>query len=74
MNLWCAVGIMWFAVLAFFVFHRHWITRPIPANPLKITEIPLDEANRMLRIGFGKNKGKRFIRVDLWTKGYRLSR
>jgi hypothetical protein len=28
--------------------------------------IPLDENNRMFRIGFGKNKGRWFVRIDLW--------
>jgi hypothetical protein len=36
------------------------------------TCIPLDSNNRMLRLGFGKNKGKWFIRVDLWYMGFRL--
>lgn len=40
---------------------------------MKLTKIPLDNLNRMLRIGFGLNKGKKFFRVDLWLVGYRLS-
>jgi hypothetical protein len=28
----------------------------------------------MLRIGFGKNKGTWFFRIDLWWKGYRFKR
>jgi hypothetical protein len=39
-----------------------------------ITKIELDKDNRMLRIGFGKNEGKWFIRVDLWTHGYRFTK
>ncbi len=35
--------------------------------------IPLDINNRMLRFGFGKNKGSWFIRIDLWFYGFRLS-
>jgi hypothetical protein len=38
-----------------------------------ITKIPLEPNNRMLRIGFGKNNGKWFFRVDLWFAGFRLS-
>lgn len=37
-----------------------------------IDVINLDKNNRMLRIGFGKNKGNWFFRVDLWTRGYRI--
>lgn len=37
-----------------------------------ITKIPLDKDNRMLRIGFGKNNGSWFFRVDLWFIGIRL--
>ena len=38
-----------------------------------ITKIVMDTKNRMIRIGFGLNKGKRFFRVDLWYIGYRLT-
>lgn len=41
---------------------------------MKITKLPLDVNNRMLRIGFGKNEGSWFFRVDLWFVGYRLKR
>ena len=37
-----------------------------------MTYIPLDENNRMLRIGFGKNKGRWFVRIDLWFFGIRF--
>jgi len=40
---------------------------------MKITKIVLDKDNRMLRIGFGKNKGQLFFRVDLWCIGYRIT-
>lgn len=40
---------------------------------MKLTTLELDEDNRMLRIGFGKNKGKWFSRIDLWFKGFRLT-
>jgi hypothetical protein len=37
-----------------------------------MTILPLDRDNRMLRIGFGKNKGNWFFRIDLWFMGVRL--
>ena len=36
-----------------------------------MTYIALDKNNRMLRIGFGKNKGRWFVRIDLWFFGLR---
>jgi hypothetical protein len=41
---------------------------------LKLEKIPLDKDNRMLRIGFGKNKGQYFLRVDLWFAGFRIKK
>lgn len=41
---------------------------------MKIAVIPLDVKNRMLRIGFGKHDGRWFLRVDLWARGFRLTR
>ncbi len=41
---------------------------------MKIEKIQLDKDNRMLRIGFGKNKGLWFLRVDLWFAGYRFKK
>ena len=38
-----------------------------------ITKLPLGEDNRMFRIGFGKNMGKWFFRIDLWYAGYRFT-
>ena len=38
-----------------------------------ITRIPLDTANRMLRIGVGKHDGHWFARIDLWFFGVRIS-
>ena len=40
---------------------------------MKLTKINLDQNNRMLRIGFGRNEGRWFARVDLWYVGIRLS-
>ena len=41
---------------------------------MKLTTIPLDPQNRMLRIGFGLHDGQWFARIDLWTFGLRLSK
>lgn len=35
-------------------------------------KIPLDKDSRMLRFGFGKNKGRWFVRLDSWVVGYRM--
>ena len=40
---------------------------------MKLTRIPLDINNRMLRIGFGKHDGRWFARVDLWFFGLRIN-
>lgn len=40
---------------------------------MKKEKIKLGQANRMLRIGFGKHEGKWFIRIDLWFAGFRLT-
>jgi hypothetical protein len=39
-----------------------------------LTKIILDKDDRMLRIGFGKNKSNWFARIDLWYVGYRISK
>lgn len=39
-----------------------------------VTKIHLDEDNRMLRMGFGKHKGRLFFRIDLWYNGFRFTR
>lgn len=39
---------------------------------MKLTKIPLDADNRMLRVGFGKHDGRWFARIDLWAIGFRL--
>ena len=41
---------------------------------MKVTKILLDIDNRMIRIGFGKNKGLLFFRIDLWNIGYRINK
>ena len=41
---------------------------------MKVTKLILDEKNRMIRLGFGKNEGNWFFRVDLWSVGFRLTK
>lgn len=38
-----------------------------------MTKVVMDEANRMVRLGIGKNEGRWFARIDLWWIGYRLT-
>jgi len=40
---------------------------------MKFAKIPLSKNNRMLRLGFGKNEGRWFGRIDLWFYGFRVS-
>lgn len=40
---------------------------------MKITKIPLEKYNRILRVGIGQHGGAWFIRVDLWYVGFRLA-
>ena len=40
---------------------------------MKLTKIKLSHNNEMIRLGFGKHDGNWFIRIDLWTVGYRVS-
>ena len=41
---------------------------------MTLTKVELDKQNRMLRIGFGKNSGLWFARVDLWCVGFRITK
>ena len=41
---------------------------------MTLDKIPLDKNSRMLRIGFGKNEGCWFFRIDLWIAGYRIKK
>lgn len=41
---------------------------------MKLTKIPLNKSNRMIRIGGGLHEGSAFFRVDLWFFGLRLTR
>ena len=40
---------------------------------MKFTKINMDKGDRMIRIGFGQNKGRWFARVDLWFFGIRVT-
>ena len=66
------------AVLAQLVEHLLAMQKVISSNLIyrsrnHMTVIKLDNDNRMLRLGFGKNKGRWFARIDLWFFGIRLS-
>lgn len=41
---------------------------------MTLTKVLLDDDNRMLRVGIGKNNGAWFARVDLWFVGLRLTK
>jgi hypothetical protein len=41
---------------------------------MTLTKIDLDHQNRMLRMGFGKNQGNWFVRLDLWYVGFRITK
>jgi hypothetical protein len=57
---------------------RHKIMRsnPTPAQDSRgyFETIRLDRNNRMLRVGFGKNNGRWFFRIDLWFFGIRIKK
>ena len=40
---------------------------------LALTRINLEVGGEMLRIGFGKNSGRWFFRIDLWKIAYRIT-
>jgi hypothetical protein len=41
---------------------------------MTIAKIKLDKNSRMIRIGFGKNQGNWFARIDLWAIGIRVTK
>ena len=41
---------------------------------MKLLKLTLEKDNRMLRIGFGKNNGQWFARIDLWWAAWRVTR
>lgn len=40
---------------------------------LTITKIIMIQNNRTLRVGVGKHTGRWYLRIDLWSVGYRLT-
>ncbi len=40
---------------------------------MKLLKLTLTKDNRMLRIGFGKNSGLWFARIDLWCVAWRIT-
>lgn len=44
------------------------------ALPFEFTKLRLNGKNRMLRIGGGLHEGNWYLRLDLWSKGYRISK
>ncbi len=41
---------------------------------MKFTKVNMDKKNRMARIGFGLNDGRKFFRIDLWWVGVRITK
>ena len=41
---------------------------------MTLLKLTLEKQNRMLRIGFGKNEGNWFARIDLWCVGFRITK
>lgn len=41
---------------------------------VKVTKVEMSKGDRMVRIGFGQNKGRLFFRVDFWAVGYRITK
>jgi hypothetical protein len=40
---------------------------------MTITRIPMIPGYRMLRLAIGQNKHRWFLRIDLWSVGYRIT-
>lgn len=40
---------------------------------MKFSRLYLAPENEMIRIGFGRNEGRWFFRIDLWRIGLRVS-
>lgn len=40
---------------------------------MKFDKLVMEKGDRMIRVGFGQNKGIWFIRIDLWWVGFRIS-
>lgn len=41
---------------------------------MTFTKLTWDKNTRYLRMGFGKNDGRWFARIDLWWFGFRISK
>lgn len=41
---------------------------------IKKTKIVLDDNVRVVRLGVGKYENKWFVRIDLWSVGYRFTK
>lgn len=40
----------------------------------RVDKIFVDSENTVIRIGYGKHKGTKFFRVDLWSTAYRITK
>lgn len=40
---------------------------------MKLTTLYLDSGGEMIRLGFGRNLGRWFIRLDLWKRAWRVT-
>lgn len=83
--IWISVSIVALVVLFLFWLEKRMKKRArmknYRMNPIQKVEetrfietIHLDRNNRMLRIGFGKNNGRWFFRIDLWFIGIRIKK
>lgn len=35
--------------------------------------VKMEAGNRMIRVGFGKNANRWFVRIDMWWYGFRVA-
>ncbi|ATN94601.1 hypothetical protein FDJ06_gp024 [Pseudomonas phage SL2] len=55
--------------------HLLFIIQEYITNKFEITRIDMKPGNRMLRVClYGQHEGKGFVRVDLWSVGYRITK
>lgn len=40
----------------------------------RVDKIFVDSENTVIRVGYGKHKGTKFFRVDLWSTAYRVTK
>lgn len=54
------------------------VNKTAPASKIygsfKVDKILVDSDNTVIRIGYGKHKGTKFFRVDLWSTAYRVTK